>query len=196
VAHKAGKLPGIFKTFIEALAEPSVNWKDALRDFLTERNRNDYSWSRPSRRYAGRGVILPGLSNQTPPPLAVFVDTSGSVNHDMVKGFLSDIQGMTDHVSEMVVLWIDAVIQGNPVDIDCSTDITQIQPLGGGGTSFRPGFKWLAEQTDYEPEVVIYFTDGHCRRFPDTPPDLPVLWVLWERNDSFKPPFGEVITMI
>ena len=65
--------------------------------------------------------------------------------------------------------------------------------ISGGGTSFVPPFDYC-EENDIEPDFLIYFTDGYCSNFADEP-DYPVLWVLFEDNPYFDPPYGEVATM-
>jgi predicted metal-dependent peptidase len=52
--------------------------------------------------------------------------------------------------------------------------------LGGGGTDFNPVFDLLAQHT---PQALVFFTDG-CGDAPETPPPVPVLWVLADAQDS------------
>jgi predicted metal-dependent peptidase len=46
---------------------------------------------------------------------------------------------------------------------------------GGGGTDFRPPFRWIEEQ-DLHPGVVVYFTDARGV-FP-AEPACPVVWLV------------------
>ncbi len=68
-------------------------------------------------------------------------------------------------------------------------DIT-MHPTGGGGTDFAPAIEAAKE---FEPDCIIYLTDGECDSFGDT--SVPVLWGLTIKNNNFKPPFGEAIFM-
>ena len=52
------------------------------------------------------------------------------------------------------------------------------RPKGRGGTDFRPGFEWLAEQ-GIRPGVCLYFTDMECSRYPEAEPSFSVVWVNW-----------------
>ena len=66
----------------------------------------------------------------------------------------------------------------------------KLNPIGGGGTDFRPVFDWVASEPD--PCCLIYFTDLECDRFPSDAPDYPVLWVQTGDTGGLVP-FGEII---
>ncbi|WP_420130624.1 VWA-like domain-containing protein [Longimicrobium sp.] len=56
----------------------------------------------------------------------------------------------------------------------------ELNPVGGGGTSFRVVFEWLATLPEL-PRALIMITDGECSDFGDEPA-VPVLWILTESN--------------
>jgi len=66
----------------------------------------------------------------------------------------------------------------------------KLNPVGGGGTDFRPPFEYL-ESEDIIPAAAIYLTDGECYSFPEEP-DYPVMWII-DNKRTADPPFGEVI---
>ena len=70
-------------------------------------------------------------------------------------------------------------------------DIPKIPRVGGGGTDFRPPFKWVQDQ-ELEPACLIYLTDMDCRRYP-VDPGYPVLWAKIGTWPTQPPPFGDVI---
>jgi predicted metal-dependent peptidase len=61
---------------------------------------------------------------------------------------------------------------------------------GGGGTSFKPIFKW-AEQLDRSPDLLVYFTDAEGA-FPSQPPEFPVIWLIKGKNTV---PWGQRIQL-
>ena len=75
-------------------------------------------------------------------------------------------------------------------------DIANIIPYGGGGTDFRPIFKYIAENYSSQlPSCVVIYTDG----FGDFPRKrdtlgVPVLWLI--NNDEVTPPFGKVARVL
>ena len=68
-----------------------------------------------------------------------------------------------------------------------------MNPVGGGGTDFRPVFEWV-ERQGVAPCCLVYLTDLLCNRFPDQTPDYPVLWVQ-TADYNVTAPFGEIVKM-
>lgn len=113
---------------------------------------------------------------------------------------VSEIQGvlMAFFIECLLLMWVDTDVRGEPQEIS-SQDVHDlahiVRPEGGGGTDFRPGFRWL-DDNNRSPRAVIYLTDGFCHKFPKQEPDFPVLWVIVPHGkEKFEPPFGEVIAM-
>jgi predicted metal-dependent peptidase len=48
---------------------------------------------------------------------------------------------------------------------------------GGGGTDFRPVFRYIDEHSELDPSLLIFFTDGYGT-YPERPPAYPVMWFL------------------
>jgi predicted metal-dependent peptidase len=48
-----------------------------------------------------------------------------------------------------------------------------LTPVGGGGTDFRPCFRWLEEKGITQNDVFLTNLWG---TFPDSPPRFPVIW--------------------
>ena len=48
---------------------------------------------------------------------------------------------------------------------------------GGGGTDFRPVFRYIDEHYELDPSLLIFFTDGYGA-YPERPPQYPVMWLL------------------
>jgi hypothetical protein len=56
-AREAGELPGALQRLVsERLASP-LNWRDLLRQFLSQTAKDDFSWVRPNRRYLHAGLF-------------------------------------------------------------------------------------------------------------------------------------------
>lgn len=189
-AKKQGKLPGHLERLIEEVLQPKVNWKEALARFLTDTEKNDYTFRKPNPRYLQTGFFLPALESETIGEWYLFVDTSGSIDGELLDQFAGEMQDIINTFGKgFTVLYVDAKFQGiQEIEPD---DTIKLKPKGGGGTDFRPGFTWLEENSIY-PAGVVYFTDGECYRFPEPEPDFPVLWAKYG-STNFEPPFGEVI---
>jgi len=192
-ARAAGDLPGAIARLVDKLTDRSLDWRVVLADFVQRCARNDYDWARPSRRYLQSGFALPSLRSDELPCVVLAVDTSGSIDKPALSRFcaaLSDALGAYPTTAHVVCC--DTAIQSTaeystadlPIDVD---------PRGGGGTSFRPVFDWIDRQ-GIEPAALVYFTDLECSEYPDAEPDYPVLWVTPEPARR-SAPWGEVLTM-
>lgn len=185
VAKAQGKLPASLERFVVEYLEPEVDWKTVLHDFVSRVAQNDYNWSRPNRRYASTGFILPSLHNLEMGDITVAIDTSGSISEKELTVFASELNGIMDtHKVTVNVLYADAEV--NAVDQFTSGDTLEFRAVGGGGTDFRPAFEYNNDHFE-DCACFIYFTDM-WGAFPDNPPEYPVLWI--DVDGSMDAPWG------
>lgn len=192
VARQAGNLPEHLDRLVGEILEPKVKWQDKLRLFLERSTRNDYSWTRPNRRYLQQGFYLPSLYSQEIETLVVVIDTSGSISQDELTRFASELSEILTvlNVGTVHVLYVDTRV-AKTEEFTRDDLPLNLQAHGGGGTDFRPGFKWV-DENGVTPACLIYMTDLWCNSYPDTP-DYPVLWVATDKGS--EPPFGEVLSV-
>ena len=186
-AKMRGDLPGGLARQVESALRPRIDVRSLLLRFFSERATADYSWSRPNPRYLSQGLYLPALESKTLGPVAIYIDTSGSM--DSVS--LQYAQGVTEQVIEecspasLDVFYGDAAL--------CAVDhFEQGEPLvwrpkGGGGTDFAPVIEEVDKQGTAACMVIISDLDG---AFP-APPSIPVIWLSTEEGVSA--PFGETV---
>lgn len=185
-AKKAGKLPGGLESLIEEFLNPKLPWNVYLDQYLTEKMKDDYNWSKRNRRYLG--VYLPGMESLKMGKISFFCDSSGSIFGSQE---LHEVVSEAKAICDMYKVPIEMVYCDTRV---CGTDLIEpgqvlsITPKGGGGTDFRPPFEYVKDEP---PLVAIYLTDGECDSFPE-PPEFDTLWLVNGRQ-GFTPPFGHVI---
>jgi predicted metal-dependent peptidase len=194
----AGKMPAGLDRFIKELVNPKVPWTELLRQFVERAAKNDYTWRMPNRRYIPMGVFLPSLYSEELGSVVIAIDTSGSVTEEELTQFASEISSiLEEYPTTITVIYCDSRVAGHQV-FERDDLPLDLQPKGGGGTDFRPPFKF-AEKEGLEPVCFIYLTDMECDDYPDEPPDYPVMWVSTQELDNIyyggTPPFGEVIEM-
>lgn len=188
VAKQAGNMPGDLERMMQELLEPVLPWKDILKRFMTEKCNDDFSWKRGNRRFIAQGLYLPSrTSDDAMGAMVVVIDTSGSIGEKELTEFGSEISDIHKEVrpKELIVIYCDARV--NHVDRFGPEDTLQFKLHGGGGTDFRPPFKWL-EENQIQPRAFAYLTDGYGP-FPEREPDFPVIWAI--NNHDVEPPFGE-----
>lgn len=190
IAKQRGKLPGDMERFIEEIMEAKVDWREKLKIFVMETLLADYSWSRPNRRYIWQNIYLPSTVREGMGEIVVWVDTSGSIDNQMLSKFAAEIRAIAHECkpSALHVVYIDAAVARADTFRPAEGDEVEIRPAGGGGTDFAPGFEWVKEK-GIKPVCGIYLTDL-CGSFPDEHPEYPVLWVTDSREVA---PFGETV---
>lgn len=187
VAKQTGHLPSDIERMMEELFEPVLPWRSILRRFMTEKCNDDFSWKRGNRRFIAQGLYLPSrLSDDAMGEIVICIDTSGSVSQKELTEFGSEVKGIVDEVRprKVRVIYCDAEIAH--IDEFGPDDDLQFAVYGGGGTDFRPPFRYLEEQ-GIEPRCLVYLTDGYGP-FPDEP-NFPTLWCI--NNHDVVPPHGE-----
>ena len=191
IAKRQGNLPAGLERFINEILKPKIDWREVLAHFLVEITRNDYTWKKPNTRYLQMGLYLPCLESEEPGKVVLIVDTSGSIDEDLLNQFAGEANDIaTTFGNTLTVIYVDTKVCGVQ-DIEPDEPV-KLNAKGGGGTDFRPGFNYIEEQ-DLQPRAVVYITDGCCTRFP-APPDYPVLWAQFG-DAEFTTPFGEVVTI-
>lgn len=199
VAKAMGKLPASLQAELDEIFKPRVDWREELRQFLTETCPSDYSFSRPNRRYiAGEDpMYLPSMvGHDAMAELVVVLDTSGSITMDELKQGLGEIVGAIEDVNpkRLVVAYCDAKVQHADV-FDNPSEATVAETFkrhGAGGTSMIAALKWV-ERNHPSAQAVMVWTDGEFT-YGDTDADTFPFSVLWAiSNTRYTAPWGTTI---
>ena len=187
-----GNLPAGMQRELGALDSAQLNWRSYLWRYLVK-TPTDYMGF--DRRFIGRGLYLENLEGESV-KVYVAVDTSGSIDNGLLKLFLSEVNGILNSYPhlECELYYADADVYG-AYELNPDSEIPK--PQGGGGTSFVPFFdKVMATWDGMTTGVCVYLTDGYGD-FPQTAPELPVLWVVTPGGlDLSQFPFGETVRLI
>jgi predicted metal-dependent peptidase len=170
VARMAGKLPASLERFVDEILNPKVPWQSLLREYMTRICKDNESWSRRNRRF--QNVYLPARYDiKKMGPIVLIGDTSGSIGNDELVKYMSEAAAIAEEVrpEHIRIMWADTRVAGEQV-FEEGEPITP-KPMGGGGTDMRVP---LREAEQYEPEVVVLFTDGYTP-WPDGEPPFPLI---------------------
>ena len=189
----AGNIPAEVERMIKELTEPKMNWREILRQQIQATIRNDYTFSRPSRKGWHTGVVLPGMNFDQQIDCAICFDMSGSIGDDQAVNFLSEVKGIMDEFKEYnLKLWCFDTAVYNEKDYSSSDgeDFSEYKPIGGGGTEFMCNWEYMKEH-DIQPKKLIMFTDGYPFGSWGDPDYCDTVFVIHGHHDrSLKAPFG------
>lgn len=171
----AGPLPQGLDRMVKEIISPPVAWDIILSDFVRQSATEDYSHRKYANKHVHRGFYLPSL--QSPYlDVVIVLDTSGSISKEDLSKFTTAIEDVrTTYPTTITLLYCDAkVYVGGEFRPE---DSVKFQCRGGGGTDFRPPFKWIENNMENLPNCVVYLTDGQCDSYPPPQP-FPIVWVV------------------
>ena len=185
------------KAIVDMLV-PMIDWKDVLRDFVTNavRGADEYSWRRYNKRLLANDMYLPSTVSESIGELVVAIDLSGSIGSEL-GFFVSELKSVCEMCNPEVVkvLWWDTAVSGIQTftDIDYAGLETMLKPTGGGGTDPSCIPEYLSDN-NINAEAIVVFTDGWFST-PKWDIATPTLWVTTEREDNI-PSNGKVVKQI
>lgn len=196
VAHEAanpGTVPGGLLRWARSRAGSRVDWRKELgaeirRGVAAVSGMVDYSYRRPSRR-AAKGVVLPAFVRPLP-ELAIVVDTSGSVDQDLLDRALGEVDTILRRLGQrrVTVIPCDAIAYG----VQRLTSARQVELIGGGGTDMGRGIE-AAQALRPPADVVVVLTDGYTPWPGRAPARLRVVVGLLEGGSASPPEWARVV---
>jgi predicted metal-dependent peptidase len=193
-AAGAGKVPAGIQRMIKDLTEPKMNWREFIRMNIQSIVRNDYSFSRPSRKGQMSGAVLPGMKQDETIDVAIGIDMSGSIGQEDATVFLSEVKGIMDQYQDFAIdIWCfdTAIYNHQRITHDNDQDLLDYAPEGGGGTDFMANWDFMKEQ-GIQPKKFIMFTDGYpCGDWGDEN-YCDTLFIV-KGNKDCEAPFGQTV---
>ncbi len=181
-------------TGLERLAVKQItsktDWKFELYNAINRHMKNNYAFMPPNKKMLAHGVILPSLTSDTL-SLAVAVDTSGSINDELLAAFMSEFKAIMESFPDVKIELIIADAKVHAHYTFQGGEKLEYTLKGGGGTDFRPTFEYIDANLQHT-SMLLYFTDGDGR-FPKWGPNYEVIWALSRRC---KIPFGRELLLV
>ncbi len=149
------------------------NWRDILRNFLWKQTRAHRSYKRPSRRWNGEGVVLPGRSSRDFPKTALILDYSGSMEN-YIKACASTITQLIAEVSSgdvYVLACNDHIVKSWHVMRNQKPPSTRelLYYYYGGGTHMMPAIR---EARKWGAEIILCVSDMNTKKEDLLCPDV------------------------
>ncbi len=192
----AGRMGAKIPRVISDLLEPKVDWRDALREFVSSstKGNDEFTWRRMNKRQMANDIYLPSVMNESIGEIIVAIDTSGSIGGAEITEFATELVSICEVCQPEVVrvLWWDTEVHGEQVFKDNYSDIAKmLKPLGGGGTKVSCVSEYVNKHK-LNAECVLVFTDGYVEGDIKWNISSPTLWMVTQRRD-FIPPVGKKV---
>lgn len=188
MAREAGVVPGEVELIIDKFLNPILPWEVLLSQFFTDISRDDYSWSRPSRRYETE--YLPSMKGENGlEHLIYYLDISGSISDQEILRFNSEVRHIHETYApkRLTLITFDIKIQ----DVYEFTDDMPFEKIvvhGRGGTRLDEVQEHIQK---HRPSAAVIFSDLYCPPMAQNP-GSPVLWIVVS-HPTAKVPFGQMI---
>lgn len=177
---KAGKEPGETEFTLNDIGinKALIDWRTLLRKAVNIKLKWDTR--RPEVEY---GVLVPKINKLAYPRTEILLDTSGSIDEEMLRNFLRECKYILQN-SEMWVGCFDTKFYGFQ-KIKSEKDIENMTFYGRGGTNFDVAVSAFGQRVDNK----IIFTDGYAY-MPKEKSDI--IWIVFG-EEKINPPGGKVI---
>jgi predicted metal-dependent peptidase len=195
-ATMAGKIGSGGDRDLAELLKPQVNWREVLRDFITETCAGkDYStWNRPNRRYIGMDIYMPSGVSEKVEELVTAPDQSGSIGQREQSVIFTEIASICDTVKPSRLrnlYWDTEVCREEKYEMhELDNFVRSTKPNGGGGTMVECVPRYMAEH-GIKPQATIIITDGYLFGSWGNW-TCPTLWIIID-NEGTNSPVGKTV---
>jgi len=193
----AGRMGAKIPRSISDLLEPKIDWREALRDFVTSsiKGKDEFTWRKLNKRHLANDILTPSVENETIGEVIVAIDTSGSIGSEEITEFATELVSICDiaQPEKVRVLWWDTQVHGEQVfnSSEYQNIASLLKPLGGGGTTVSCVSEYVNKEK-LNAECVLVFTDGYLEHDIQWNISSPTLWMI-TRNKDFEPPVGKKV---
>ena len=189
----AGRMGAKLPRSITDLLEPKIDWREALRDFVTStvKGKDEFTWRRMNKRHMANDIYLPSVENETIGEVIVAIDTSGSIGGRELTEFATELASICEvcEPEKVRVLWWDTAVHGEQVfEGDYANIAGLLKPLGGGGTHVGCVSDYIKKE-NLQAECVLVFTDGYVESDIKWEISSPTLWMITQ-NKGLDIPLG------
>ena len=197
----AGSVGGDMLRSVKRMLEPRVDWREVLRSFIrvSLQDRDSPSWRRAHRNFLWQDIILPSIMGKRMKSLVIAMDTSGSIEGEMLEMFMGELNKAIKVAGpdRVDILYWDTAVAGHETYVrDNMRDIAhKTSPKGGGGTHPDCLPPYMAKMK-LNPDAIIVLTDGYMMSDAAVWAGVssPILWCVIG-SESFRVPKGQRVNV-
>ena len=148
---------------LENVKSEPLPWQRLLRDFLQQREDEESSYYTPERKYIHMDLIVPGIGKRDDElgEVWAFVDSSGSIDADVMSKFMLQLAGITGEFScSMNIAFWDTEVSEVFKNIRNKKQVLECKTGHSGGTDINCVYRYINENR-VRPDVLLILTDGY-----------------------------------
>ncbi len=195
----AGKVGGDMLRSVQEMLEPKVDWREVLRRFVRTslKDRDSPSWRRAHKNYLWQDIILPSIVGKRMKHLVIAMDTSGSIQGEMLSLFMGELNKvvLSTNPDRIDVLYWDTRVAGHETHKgEAKSIVSKTTPKGGGGTDPDCIPEFMLGKNLVKADALVVLTDGYMTSDPSkwAGLGLPILWCIIG-STAFKIPRGQIV---
>jgi len=189
MSNDPGSIPDTVKQLINRIRNPELPWNALLANYMDIYAQDDYSWSRPNKRFLP-DFYMPTLRSLHMGQMTVGMDVSGSTTGKVLSLQFAEVKYIWDTVQpqRMHLMTFDVDVHLDEI-YNAGDLLDDVEIKGGGGTKLDALFKSIRKE---DPVLALIFTDGHVS-IPDmTDIESDIIWII-TGNSRFTAPKGKII---
>ncbi len=185
-----GSVPGEVEIELQKQLNPKLPWNVILQNYMSSFAKNDFSWSKPNRRFQP-DYYLPTQYSEAICNIASAFDVSGSTTDEMVGSYATNLTKIQQDLKpeKMIVIGFDTRIKSEQEFTAESNIVRELKFTGRGGTELAPVMEWIEKN---KPEVMLIFTDGEFHTPPKPKGTTDIIWIIND-DPAWKCDYGKVI---
>jgi predicted metal-dependent peptidase len=96
----AGRMGGKIPRAITDMLEPKIDWREALRDFVSssKRGSDEFTWRKMNKRQLANDMYMPSMEDERMGEVIFGIDTSGSIIGETLNLFASELALSLIHI--------------------------------------------------------------------------------------------------
>lgn len=191
MGQSPGSVPQEIGIELERTLNPPLPWYTILQNYMTEFNKDDYTFKRPNRRFLP-DYYLPTARSEAVCNLAIFVDASSSVDQSDFNDFITKIAEIQKVMNpkKIEVVAFDTRIKSVQVVEEHENPFDKLKFNGRGGTRIHPVHEWINTN---KPTLAIIFTDGEFNQTEPLNKNIPLIWLIYNNPHWESKHGGKVI---
>lgn len=184
MAGQGDSVPQSVQRMLDNIRNPKLPWNTILENYLNDRTKDDYSWSKRNRRY--QDIYLPSLDSEGMGEIRMYGDQSGSFGDREFSVSVRELQYIQEIMNPSKMVYRAFTTQLTEEEVFTREEVFAPVARVCGGTDITPVIQDIRESSA---EIAVIFTDGYFYNVDMENLGTDIIWVI-VGNESWTCPKG------